>query len=233
MRAVAVNIESEFRSTPTGHHFTGYAAAFDSPSAPMGRSGLIEVVRPTAFARTLGVPARKTFVVDHDERRLLASTSSGHLNLTTDTRGLLTDAELPDTQAARDARELHERGETSGMSFEFTPSRGGAVTSDDGKLRELRDVRLFHVTILQGLNPAYPATTAEIRSLAEAVDADAEDVAAVIDAITEQRRLTPGEWTLAERLFAAVKPEESAVRSTPAPVSLPNLSAARELLGAR
>lgn len=230
MRSIAIAPEAEFRSTDKGHHFTGYASVFDVLTEPFGKAGLRELVRTSAFQRDLARPNRKTLVVDHDDRRLLASTTSGHLTLAPDSRGLLTEADLPDTATAREVRELHERGETSGMSFEFSPNKGGAPIVDG--VRELRDVRLFHVSILQGLTPAYPATTAEIRSLALAVEAEAEDVAAVIEALTEQRRLDVNEWSLMERLLIAVHPEQAEIRAA-VPLLTPNLDAARALIGAR
>lgn len=228
-RAIPVVAETEFRSTAEGHHFTGYAALFDSPSDPFV-GDVIETVASGAFRRTLAAGHRKTFVVDHDESRLLASTT-GHvpLVLAEDSRGLLNEADLPDTSYVRDLRELHDRGELSGMSFEFAKTKTGVEYSSDGKRRKLTDLKLFHTTVLAGLTPRYPGTPAEIRALAEAVDAQPGDVEAVIDGLREQRRLTPAEWNLLDRLLVAVRPEGTDVRAA-APVLTPNLDAARKLL---
>lgn len=217
-RAVPVLAETEFRSTDKGHQFVGYAAVFDTDSEPLGKAGVIESIDPGAFRRALGDPSRKTFVVDHNDERLLASTGSGRLRLASDSKGLLTDADLPDTSYVRDLRELHEQGETSGMSFEFAPRKGGVSWSTDHTRRRLTDVKLFHVTVLTGLSPAYASTSAEIRSLAESVSADPDDVETLIDllpaALREQRRLDDAQLLLLDRLLTVIRPE---ARDIPTP----------------
>lgn len=224
-RAVAVQSEIEFRSTDTGHQFTGYAAVFGRDSAPIG-GRYIEQVAPLAFANTLARPNRKTFVRDHDDKLLLASTQSGHLRLSADSQGLLTDASMADTTYTRDLRELHDRGELSGMSFEFGVDKGGVVWSDDAKRRTLTSVRLYHVTVLAGLSPAYADTTAAIRSAAEALDADETDLLMLVDALREERRLTEPEHALFARMLVALAPEPAI-----APVLVRvNLDKARALL---
>lgn len=234
-RATPVNADIEFRSTGTGHHFTGYAALFDLPSTPFANGG-VETIAPGFFRRALGDPSRKTFVIDHDPFKLLASTTGAiPLRLGEDSRGLITEADLPDTSYVRDLRELHERRETSGMSFEFSVNkRDGFERSSDGKSRRLLTGKLYHTTILQGLNPRYeePGATIELRSLAESIGVDPEDVESVIDAVREQRQLSNEEWALFEKITVAIRPENTEVRAA-TPLLTPNLEAARALLGAR
>ncbi len=226
-RAVPVQTETEFRSTDKGHQFIGYAAVFDADSNPLGKTGVIESIDPAAFRRALGDASRKTFVVDHNDERLLSSTISGRLRLAADTRGLLTDSELPDTSYVRDLRELHAQGETSGMSFEFAPRKGGVQWSQEGTRRRLTDVKLYHVTVLTGLTPAYAATSAEIRSLADTLSEDPEDLEAFIDAlpaaVRSQRLLDSAELVLLDRLLSAIRPEQRAAIT-------PKLDEARQLL---
>lgn len=210
-RAIPVQVETEFRSTDKGHQFIGYAAVFDTDSAPMGSAGVIEQVDPAAFRRALADKGRKTFVVDHNDERLLSSTGSGRLRLAADSKGLLTDSDLPDVSYVRDLRELHEQGETSGMSFEFAPHSGGVKWSKDGTQRRLLSVKLFHVTVLTGKTPAYAETAAEIRSLAEACEADPDAIEILIDllpsALREQRTLEPDQLLLLDRLLSVIRPE--------------------------
>lgn len=182
-RAVPVRSEMEFRVLPNGGtHFRGYAAVFDTDSEPMP---FIERVAPSAFTRTLAGRSNQTFVLNHDDNLLLASRRTGRLNLSSDGKGLLTEAELPDTSYASDLRSLDAVREVWGMSFTFAPTRGGAPYSSDGTKRTLTDVALGHVTVLTGLQPAYPATTGmtQIRSLAAAIKADPDEVDAVLDHI--------------------------------------------------
>lgn len=215
-RAVPIETEIEFRSNGNKHSFTGYSALFDVPSEPFA-GGVREVIEPGAFRRTLAQPTRKTLVIDHEETRLLGSNTANTVHWSEDSKGLLVEApELPDTSYVRDARELHDRGETSGMSFEFSKTAKGVTWSQDRRERRLTEVKLFHSTILQGLTPRYAGTTAELRALADTVDADPADIDDLIDAIREQRRLDQASSELLDRLLAAVRPEPIHQPETPA-----------------
>lgn len=204
-RAIPTTTTLEFRSTPTGHHLTGYAAVFGTDSAPMP---YIETVESGAFRRSLASPpyGRQTLVVDHDDSQLLASTKTDRLHLTEDSKGLLAEADMVDTSYARDIRELSDAGELGGMSFEFTPAKGGAPFSADGKRRSLREVRLYHVTVLTGKSPAYAQTTAAVRALANGANADYDDVAVLFDAVREGRKLDEDEFDLLERIVTPIVP---------------------------
>ena len=205
-RAIPCSTTLEFRSTPKGHNLTGYAAVFGAESAPLP---YIETVAPGAFVRSLHAPpnGRQTLVVDHEDDRLLASTRTDRLRLSEDSTGLLVDADLVDTSYARDLRELSDAGELGGMSFEFTATKGSAPFSADGKRRTLREVRLYHVTVLTGKTPAYAETTAAVRSLANRLEVAYDDLGAVLDAVREGRRLDADEWSLLERVVARVAPD--------------------------
>lgn len=207
-RAIPVTAHPlEFRSTSDGHSLQGYAAVFGAQSAPLP---YVETVTPGAFARTLTQPpnGRQTLVVDHDDGQLLASTRTTRLRLAEDKTGLLVDADLPDTSYARDLRELSDAGELGGMSFEFSATKGGAPFSSDGKRRTLREVRMYHVTVLTGKTPAYAETTAAVRALANGIGADYDDLSVLFDAVREGRRLAPSEWGLLSRTLAVVAPAE-------------------------
>jgi HK97 family phage prohead protease len=205
-RAIPVPAKLEVRSDGNEHVFTGYAAVFGAPSLPMPYT---ETVEPGCFARSLVNPpnGRQTFVVDHDDSRLLASTKTDRLNLAEDSTGLLTESRMVDTTYARDLRALAEADELSGMSFEFSATKGGAPFSSDGKRRSLKEVRLYHVTVLTGKTPAYTETTAAVRALANQLEAPYEDLSLLLDAVREGRRLTTDEWNLMGRAAAVVAPD--------------------------
>jgi HK97 family phage prohead protease len=206
-RAIPVTGAPEFRSTDKGHNILGYAAVFAASSAPMP---YIETVEPGAFARTLTQPphGRQTLVIDHDDGQLVASTRTGRLRLFEDSKGLAYDADAPDTSYVRDLRELSEADELGGSSFEFTATKGGAPFSSDGKRRSLKEVRLYHVTVLTGKTPAYAETTAAVRALAHGIDADYSDVSVIFDALREGRRLRTEDWPLMTRMLGVVAPPE-------------------------
>lgn len=168
----------EFRSSNDGMSFSGYAAVFDSPSQPLP---FIETIAPGAFKRSLSSNNQVKMFVNHDTNMVLASTRSGTLRLREDSKGLMAEADLPETTYARDLAVMMRRGDVSQMSFGFTVPKGGDEWAD-GNTRRLNEVRLHEVSIVTGF-PAYEATSAQIRSLtvlAERTALDADDLAVAL-----------------------------------------------------
>lgn len=162
-----------------GMSFTGYAAVFNSPSEPLP---FTEVIREGAFQRSLKSRNEIKLFMNHNTDVVLGSTRAGTLKLTEDSRGLLAQANLPDTNAGRDLSVLMKRGDVSSMSFGFSVPPKGDTWSQDGATRELNQVRLHEVSIVTGF-PAYGATTASVRSLDILAKRTAVDVDALSDAI--------------------------------------------------
>jgi HK97 family phage prohead protease len=162
-----------------GMSFTGYAAVFNSPSEPLP---FTEVIREGAFKRSLKSRNEIKLFMNHNTDVVLGSTRAGTLKLSEDSRGLLAQAELPDTSAGRDLSVLMKRGDVSSMSFGFSVPPKGDAWSSDGATRELHQVRLHEVSIVTGF-PAYEATTASVRSLDILAQRTAVDVDALSDAI--------------------------------------------------
>jgi len=176
--------EFEIRST-TGDDsdymsFRGYAAVFDSPSQPLP---FIETVKPGAFKKSLRSRNNVRMYLNHDSSMLLATTRAGTLRLEEDSKGLLVDADLPPTTVGRDLSILMQRGDVDSMSFGFSVPRGGDKFSDDGSTRELREVRLYEVSVVTGF-PAYEATSASVRSLDKLAQRTALDADKLAEAIT-------------------------------------------------
>ena len=173
-------------SSSDGMSFTGYAAVFNSPSEPLP---FTEVIKEGAFKRSLKSRNEIKLFMNHNTDIVLGSTRAGTLRLSEDSRGLLAQADLPDTQAGRDLSVLMKRGDVSSMSFGFSVPPKGDNWSQDGATRELHQVRLHEVSIVTGF-PAYEATTASVRSLEILAQRTAVDVDALSDAIL---RLESGE----------------------------------------
>jgi len=153
-----------------GMTFEGYAARFNSPSDPIGGK-FTEYIAPGAFTRSIKTRGYDVKLLwNHDTSQVLGSTRSGTLVLTEDANGLLARATLPDTQAGRDAATLIKRGDVAGMSFGFQVPAGGDSWNTDGTVRTLNNVKLHEVSITAF--PAYPASTASVRSEVRAIDAD-------------------------------------------------------------
>jgi HK97 family phage prohead protease len=150
-----------------GMTFRGYAAVFNSPSEPLP---FVESIAPGAFRRSLNSGREVRAFVNHDTGQVLATTRNDTLRLIEDSRGLLVEADLPDTTAGRDLAELVRTGTVHSMSFGFSVPRGGDAWSEDRTSRELREVILHEVSVVTGF-PAYPATEgATVRTVENDVD---------------------------------------------------------------
>ena len=195
----------EIRAGSDGPRFTGYAALYDIESdAPW--LPFKEVVRPSAFENSLRANGYHAFVLNHDDNVLFASTRTQRLRLSSDQRGLLTDAQMPDTSAAHDLKALYDAGEVRGMSFAFKPTRGGIRVTDTS--RELVDVKLGHVTVITTMTPGFSQTrdTIAMRALAGELSADLDDLDELLDGLRAGRSLSPDETDLLGRLAEAMRP---------------------------
>jgi len=205
----------ELRQEGDGNTFVGYAAVFNSPSEPLP---FIERIAPGAFSKSLR--SRKQDIklyVNHNSDMLLASRRSGTLRLSEDERGLRVEADLPDTTAGRDIRELMRSGIVDKMSFGFQVDRKGDRWSDDGSERVLTSVRLFEVSVVTGF-PAYEATTAAVRSLSAL---SVRTGMAVDDLSDTLEALAAGEDVDAEKVAALAQIVNGAMpQPEPEPVSL-------------
>lgn len=178
----------EFRQEGEGMSFTGYAAVFDSPSQPLP---FIETIAPGAFKRSLSSNNQVKMFVNHNSDQVLGSTRSGTLRLREDSKGLLANADLPDTSYARDLAVMMRRGDVTSMSFGFTVPKGGDEWVDNNT-RRLNEVRLHEVSIVTGF-PAYEQTSAQVRSLdvlAERTHLDADDLAVALTLLENGTTLT-------------------------------------------
>lgn len=175
----------EIRATDEGGmSFSGYAAVFDSDSAPMP---FIERIRPGAFAKSLKQQRNIRMFLNHNDDMVLASAKAKTLRLSEDDKGLRVEADLPDTTAGRDLATLLRRGDVDSMSFGFQTVRD--EWSEDQKTRELVEVRLWEVSAVTGW-PAYPATSAAVRHLADEIGTDAEPLEDAARALFSPEHLT-------------------------------------------
>lgn len=162
--------------TPPGEQsrIGGYAAMFNKPSQNLG--GFVEVVERSFFNKSRGdgwpdVMCR----YNHDDNMLLGTTGAGTLRLNLDDTGLEYQVEPPKSRA--DVVELVSRGDIRKSSFAFRVPSGGEDwgLSDQGyPMRHLVTGALVDVAPVNV--PAYLDTTAALRSLAEKMEADPEEV---------------------------------------------------------
>jgi HK97 family phage prohead protease len=171
-RFTAVTVE--VRASDGQPRIGGYAAKFNLYSRNLG--GFVEVIESSFFNKSRGdgwpdVIAR----YNHDDNMLLGTTGGRTLALSIDETGLLYEVTPP--QARGDIVELVARGDVRKSSFAFRlPASGDEWTmTDQGfPLRKLVTGALVDVAPVN--MPAYEDTTAGLRSLAEHVHADIDEV---------------------------------------------------------
>lgn len=154
----------EIRAEGNGMTLRGYAAVFNSPSQPLP---FIETIERGAFADSLKSRNDVKLLWNHDTGTVLGSTRAGTLRLMEDERGLFVEADLPDTQAGRDAATLIQRGDVTAFSFGFRIPAGGDVWRSASE-RVLKRVNVHEVSVGVAF-PAYTGTdgTAKVRSINE------------------------------------------------------------------
>lgn len=200
------SFEGEIRAAGDGRTIVGYAARFNVPSEPLP---FTERIAPGAFAKSLRSRSKDVrLYVNHNSDMVLASKRSGTLRLEEDEHGLRFEADLPDTTTARDLRELMRTGVVSTMSFGFTVARGGDRWSADGSERTLTGINLHEVSVVTGF-PAYPQTTAAVRSLeviAERVGVGVEELTEVLDALADGEQVDPAKADAIIQVLQGAKP---------------------------
>lgn len=158
----------EVRAAPAAENgelrFEGYAAVFNSFSEDLG--GFREMILPGAFSNGMNDDVR--CLLNHDPNYVLGRNKAGTLKLEQDERGLKFEVTAPDTAWARDLYKSVQRGDIDQCSFGFSVMPDGETwrRTPTGDERILSDLRLYDVSIVT--YPAYPDTTAGVRSAAEA-----------------------------------------------------------------
>jgi HK97 family phage prohead protease len=201
----------EVRETADGMTLTGYAARFNEPSEPLP---FLERIAPGAFKRSLRAKNDIKLLWNHDSSMVLGSTRAGTLRLSEDELGLRVEADLPDTQAGRDAKVLINRRDVTGFSFGFTVPPNGDTWNADGTERTLKSVRLLEVSTGVAF-PAYPSTvdSAQVRSLEDvvvAVGVDYDALSMVLGKVAAGEPITYAEKEVMELVLDALVPEEDA-----------------------
>jgi HK97 family phage prohead protease len=154
----------EIRQEGDGMTLRGYAAVFNSPSQPLP---FIETIQRGAFKDSLKSRNDVKLLWNHDTSVVLGSTRAGTLRLMEDERGLLVEADLPSTQAGKDAAISISRGDVTAFSFGFRIPAGGDEWANANE-RLLKRVNVHEVSVGVAF-PAYTGTdgTANVRSMNE------------------------------------------------------------------
>jgi len=149
----------------------GYASVFNKLSHDLGQ--FREQIDPAAFRSALDSPELDCVaLLNHDNNIIFARSSNGSLKLSTDEKGLISEWDMPNTQAARDTAELVKSGVISQMSFGFYVGKDSWQKRSKGEyIRTIKEVKkLVDVSLVT--KPAYPQTSAGIRSLDDYIQAE-------------------------------------------------------------
>lgn len=192
----------------------GYAVRFGSPSLPLsamqiaepdsraafmrlGGTRFREVVHPGALTKALAEQPDITLRYQHNMMSPpLGRTKAGTMRLLQDDHGLKVEADLPNNEWGRTIRDSVARGDISGMSIRFGKmlEKWKVETLDDGitgPVRRLQEIKLGGELSLVDF-PAFPATSAAIRALAEELGVEPEALESAFDVMRDPSgRLAP------------------------------------------
>lgn len=149
----------EIREADGVSRITGRAVPYGDLSVDMG--GWREIIVPGAF-QIEGEDIRSLW--QHDMSKVLGRTSAGTMSLTEDERGIYPDITPPATSWAQDALVSLKRGDVSGFSFGFWVLEDEWLVMGREVLRRVLRGELVEVSPVTF--PAYPTTSAQVRSKA-------------------------------------------------------------------
>ena len=141
----------------------GYVNATERLSKPlMSRIGMfLERIRSGAFGKAIKRNDDIHCLLNHDWERDLASTKRGNLELEENSIGLYARACITDPDVIEKAR----NGDLVGWSFGFQDREVEQSVQDGLPLRDVMDMDLFEVSILdRSKSPAYTGTLIQARS---------------------------------------------------------------------
>ncbi len=149
---------------------SGYASVFYNGSEETEYElwdGAVERIAEGAFdAAIANDDIRGLF--NHDPNMLLGRNKAGTLSLSVDETGLKYNIDLPDTQVGNDVNTSVKRGDLSGSSFSFQPTRVEWIDEGDKEVRLIKEVSLFDVGPVTF--PAYKGSSAFARDTSAAED---------------------------------------------------------------
>ena len=166
VRSFKIELRAEGENPP---RIEGYAATFNALSEEIW--GFREMIEPGFFDDVLGDDARALF--NHDRNFVLGRKANGTLDMSQDDQGLRVEIDPPQTGVINDlVLTPMKRGDINQMSFAFTVKpNGDDWREENGQLiRVLKKggaLRLYDVSVVT--EPAYPQTSAQVRSKIESL----------------------------------------------------------------
>ena len=144
----------------------GYVNAVERDSKVLhnAKGPFVERIKAGAFQRSLDRAERTGYnvkvLLNHDYSKELTSTRDATTKIYEDNIGLRCKCEIRDADVIKKARE----GKLTGLSFGFLPIKDSWNTENEMSHRELRELELKEVSILDDRKiPAYSGTSIETR----------------------------------------------------------------------
>ncbi len=151
---------------------TGYVNAVERLSKPIREKiggkirTFLERIKAGVFRKALERNDNVLVLLNHDPKRVLATTKDGSAKLEEDTIGLRAEITITDTEVVEKARE----GRLSGWSFGFYCNDEEMGKDNEDDIRTVTDLDLVEVSILDDTKePAYYGTLIEAREEGGAV----------------------------------------------------------------
>ena len=141
---------------------SGRPVVYESPTEIRDIAGsYIEVIRRGALDGADIGDVR--LLVGHDASRIPLARTPRTMSLEVDADGLTFRAQLPDTEAGREAYQAVERGDIRGLSFAFTVPDGGDEYDPKTNTRTIKRIAKVYECTLTAF-PAYESTTVSAES---------------------------------------------------------------------
>jgi hypothetical protein len=182
IRTLPASLRIEQRADGKGKKIVGYASIFNELSEDLG--GFKERIKPGAFTEVLKNSDARA-LMNHDPNLILGRESAGTLRLKEDKKGLLMEIDPPDTQVASDLMKSIERGDIREQSFAFRVEADQWEGLDDQDKETIRTIlEVSHLYDVSPVTyPAYPQTSAALRSMELAKGQEADD--SILDDLLE------------------------------------------------
>lgn len=145
-----------------GIHFDGYVNVTGKMSKPVitpNRQRVVETIEERAFQTALGRTSNVELWLDHNPNRVIAQTKDGTMELREDQIGLRASGVITDQEVVQNAKRL------KGWSFGMKKVKDQIEErADQLPIRHVKSFDLGHIALLLHKNPAYSATTIELRA---------------------------------------------------------------------
>lgn len=143
----------------------GYVNKNNSVSEVLSEDGQVfrETILPQAFTSALQRADEICFFLEHDPKKILATTKNDTLNVSQDDVGLHMSANIVPTTDGENAYKLIKSGIITNMSFGFLVN-DDSWSTEEGQvpLRTVTDLDLIEVSAVK--NPAYTSSSIQARS---------------------------------------------------------------------